>query len=104
MNNIKTYLFIFFITLYIAGCSRLFQDYQDETFAMDENDVTACKIFDADSLSVGRIIDGLMDTSFTSRADSISFIFAHFSRLKRETLRKLTDGENKGNRRQHSSK
>ena len=53
MNNIKTYLFIFFITLYIAGCSRLFQDYQDETFSMDENDVTACKIFGADSLSVG---------------------------------------------------
>ena len=53
MNNRRTYLFIFFIALRIAGCSRLFQDYQDETFAMDENDVAACKIFGADSLSVG---------------------------------------------------
>ena len=87
MNNRRTYLFIFFIALLIAGCSRLFQDYQDETFAMDENDVAACKIFGADSLSVGRIIDGLMDTSFTSRADSISFIL-------QDSLKVVTVSEN----------
>ena len=87
MNNRRTYLFIFFIALLIAGCSRLFQDYQDETFAMDENDVAACKIFGADSLSVGRIIDDLMDTSFTSRADSISFIL-------QDSLKVVTVSEN----------
>lgn len=83
----KIYLISFLVILLDIGCNKLLEDYQDETFSMNESDVAACNIFGADSISVGRTINGLLDTSFTSRADSIAFIME-------DSLKVITTSEN----------
>ena len=83
----KIYLISFLVILLDTGCNKLLEDYQDETFSMNESDVVACNIFGADSISVGRTINGLLDTSFTSRADSIAFIME-------DSLKVITTSEN----------
>ena len=83
----KIYLICCFIILLITGCDAFLEDYQDETFSMNESDIVACNIFGADSISVGRTINGLLDTSLTSRADSIAYIME-------DSLKVITTSEN----------
>ena len=83
----KIYLINYLIMLMITGCNTLLEDYQDETFSMNEYDIVACNVFGADSVSVGRTINDLMDTSFTSRADSIAYIM-------QDSLKVVTTSEN----------
>ena len=83
----KIYLICCLIILLITGCDAFLEDYQDETFSMNESDIVACNIFGADSISVGRTINGLLDTSLTSRADSIAYIMD-------DSLKVITTSEN----------
>ena len=83
----KIYLICCLIILLITGCDAFLEDYQDETFSMNEFDIVACNIFGADSISVGRTINGLLDTSLTSRADSIAYIME-------DSLKVITTSEN----------
>ena len=83
----KIYLICCLIILLITGCDAFLEDYQDETFSMNESDIVACNIFGADSISAGRTINGLLDTSLTSRADSIAFIME-------DSLKVITTSEN----------